>query len=464
MGIADWSAMLGVLVLVALINWRGQRSKQDSVGDYLFAGRNTGVFALMATLVMTELNTSTMVGFATLGYLDGYRAISLASVFLFGLLFYSLVVARRWKRYDGFSVSGYFSDRYHPMLGQLAALVLFVAMAGFSANYIKSLALLMQPLFPSVSLPLVSALFSILVLALVLRGGLRAIIGFDRLSFLLVLLFVPALYYFSRQLGGGAELPPIQFGHLSSQFVWSLVIITCMTYILAPWYGQKIFAAHRERTALWAMLICSVFVFLLYAGIIAAAAEVRRQGVVLADPQQVIPYLVANGLPPYIRGASYALLFCIAATTLAGVWSAMVSIILGPGVLGTHRQQGSSSTGMLWTLGCALLSWLGATFFVDHILDKMILMNIPISALAFSLLAGFYWKRVSTPSALVSILVGLIGGFYCYFAYSEATYSWYWAVYAIPASFIAGAVWTWLSGYFGGSSVQQEVSCRLEGK
>lgn len=75
---------------------------------YYTAGKNLGLFALTATLVMTELNISTLIGFSSLGYLYGYSALSLGIVFLFGLLFYSFAVAKKWKNFDAICVSEFF--------------------------------------------------------------------------------------------------------------------------------------------------------------------------------------------------------------------------------------------------------------------------------------------------------------------------------------------------------------------
>ena len=86
---------------------------------------------------MTELNTSTLVGFASLGYIYGFSAGLLAFVFLIGLLFYAISVAKKWKQFDGISVTTYFEKRYNPFIGYLTAIILLVAMIGFSANYIK---------------------------------------------------------------------------------------------------------------------------------------------------------------------------------------------------------------------------------------------------------------------------------------------------------------------------------------
>ena len=74
--------------------WRGA-SRVQREEDYLLASRNTGLFALTATLVMTEFNTTTLVAFSSVGYFAGWWGLSLPFVFLVGLAFYSVTVARQ---------------------------------------------------------------------------------------------------------------------------------------------------------------------------------------------------------------------------------------------------------------------------------------------------------------------------------------------------------------------------------
>ena len=82
-----------------------------------------GLFPLVATLVMTEFNTSTLLAFSAAGYRRP-MALALPMVFLIGLGFYTLTVSRAWKRFDRLSVAELFSDRYSPALGRFASLML----------------------------------------------------------------------------------------------------------------------------------------------------------------------------------------------------------------------------------------------------------------------------------------------------------------------------------------------------
>lgn len=71
---------------------------------------------------MTELNTSTLIGFSSLGYVYGFSAISLGLVFLLGLFFYAITVAKKWKEFDAISVTQFFQYRYNKIFSIFAAL------------------------------------------------------------------------------------------------------------------------------------------------------------------------------------------------------------------------------------------------------------------------------------------------------------------------------------------------------
>ena len=98
-------------------------------------------------------------------------ALALPLVFLVGLLFYTLTVARAWKRFDRLSVAELFAARYSPALGRLASVLLLAAMIGFGATYVKSMALLFAPVRAAVRQRSSSALLTLVVLGVTLPGG-----------------------------------------------------------------------------------------------------------------------------------------------------------------------------------------------------------------------------------------------------------------------------------------------------
>jgi Na+/proline symporter len=435
-----------VVVLMVLV----ARHRATSPSDYVVADRSLTLWPLVATLVMTEFNTSTLLAFSAMGYNAGPMAIALPLVFLVGLLFYTVTVASAWKRFDQVSVAQLFSQRYSPSMGRLASALLLLAMSGFSATYVKSLTLIFAPLLPNVPAWLLSALLTGMVLMVVVRGGLRSVVRSDQLGFVLTLIILPTLFVVGCQhLSPGAldatfpadqlRVAPIeQWQHpaLPFRFVSTLIVLTCFTYIAAPWYGQKIFAARDERTAFLGVAISSVLVFVLYGTTVLGAAVFRASQPSLTNPETVVPAMISAWLPAGVRGVGIAMLFTAALTTLAGVWSAMAAM------LSVDFRMALSIRGQRWTVGgLAALSWLGANLLVDDILNRLILANIPVAALAFALLAGFHWPRATTAGAWASAVVGVAWGVGCFVVVGEAGgYTWPWAMYGIPLIFATGVV------------------------
>ena len=445
----DVAGFAAFLMLLAFASWRRARSSQA----FLVADRSLGLFPLVATLVMTEFNTSTLLAFSAAGYRVGPMALALPLVFFIGLGFYTLTVARSWKRFDRLSVAELFSARYSQSLGRFAALMLLAAMTGFCATYVKSLALIFQPLLPQAPFFALTAVLTTVVLLCVLPGGLTSIVRGDIVSFIATLVVLPALLGVGLSMtGGGASLasvfpedqlvvhPVDQWNHPGQPFwfVTTLVVLTCFTYICAPWYGQKIFAARDERTAFAAVAWSAVLVTVLYGVAVLAAALFRVVGPPLEDPQLVVPAMMMQWLPAGIRGAGLAVLFAAALTTLGGVWTAMAAMLAAD-----FGWAGAARVGVQRAIltGFAIVSWLGGTLLVDDILSRLILANVPVLALAFALLAGFHWKRATTAGAWASVIVGVSWGVGCFVVVGEdGGYTWPWAIYGVPLIFGVGVL------------------------
>ena len=453
--VLDLIAFVGLVATIAVVGWR----RTASASAFTVASRDLGLMPLVATLVMTEFNTSTLMAFAAAGYAVGPMALMLPAVFLIGLAFYTLTVARAWKRFDRLSVAELFAERYSPAVGRTASALLLLAMTGFTATYVKSLTLLFAPFAPSaMPMPLLALLLTLVVLGAVLPGGLLSVVRADVVGFTATLVLLPLLLWFGVHVaaakGGLASAfteaqrtfdPQVQWNDpaLSLRFVLTLVVLTCFTYIAAPWYGQKIFAARSPHIAVRAVAISAVLVFLLYGVVVLAAAYLRVDQPTLSDAQLAVPTMMLQWFPVGLRGLGLAVLFGAALTTLAGVWSAMATMIatdFGSTTWRTVRAQ----RGLLGLL--AATSWLGATFLVDRILDRLILANIPIAALSFALLAGFHWPRANTAAAWASMAVGVVWGVGCYLMVGEAGgYTWPWAMYGIPLIFLTGVAVTMLT-------------------
>jgi solute:Na+ symporter, SSS family len=401
------------LVFLILLIALGFSKRAKSGGEYLMGKRQTGLLGLVATLVMTEFNSATLIAFCSVGSGASY----LPLIFLIGLLFYAAVVAKKWKEYNGFSVAGYFTKRYGVAVGKLASGALLLAMIGFNATYIKSLYLFLGALIPGGEW-IGTALLTLMAISMSARGGLGSVIRTDLVSFFVILAFFPLLAIFGK---GGGEV-----GTIDPRFLISLIVLTMFTYILAPWYGQKMFAARTKKVAFWGAVIAALIVFGLYE---LAVFATRGTG-----GDSALPAAIAR-LPAGVRGVGYGVIFATSATTLTGAWSAMTAMVLGD----FSKVEGDWRRPFWITVLLAATSFVLANVMVDKVLDNLILANIPVAALAFALLGGFYWKSTSKMGAIVSIIVGLMSGISAAL-FCGPLYTWYWAMGGIPLTFISGII------------------------
>ena len=100
------------------------------------------------------------------GCRTGRTALALPLVFLIGLGFYTVTVARHWKRFNRLSVAELFAERYSRTLALFASLMLLVAMSGFCVPTASSRSAHRSSRWPARCLfPPATALLTVIVLA-----------------------------------------------------------------------------------------------------------------------------------------------------------------------------------------------------------------------------------------------------------------------------------------------------------
>lgn len=435
--------LLGFLLIISLFattaRWQTGTLKMHNA--YTASNRHAGLGALVATLVMTELNTSTLIAFSSAGFFAGDWALVLTFVFLVGLAFYALTVTKKYRELNMLSVSEVFLRKYGPTYARLVNICLITAMMLFSGTYVRSFTLFFAPLL-RINMWLLSLIMIAAVLTFTLRRGLVSIVRSDMLAFLVALIFLPLIFYWTLNFNESIPVKALSFAAgrkaLSPSFILSLIILTAFSYLIAPWYSQKIFSARNAKIAYWSVAISSVFVFAFYGCIVLASSALQQKGIELKSPENALPFILSNIVPIGARGIGYGLIFCIAATTLAGIWNAAAKVILSDLLM--PRNINSKRQNIIIYL-IAITSYLVANIFVNNIFTMIILANIPIFALSFALLAAFYWPLVTTFGAYGSTLIGLSWGIFCYYYFGEENnYMTYWIFLGLPFVFGSGII------------------------
>ncbi|RUR08085.1 hypothetical protein [Legionella sp. km772] len=86
---------------------------------------------------------------------------------------------------------------------------------------------------------------------------------------------------------------------------------------------------------------------------------------------------------------------------------------------------------------------------IANVLHAAVLAIMQMSSIYFSVIAIFYFKRLSKLGALVSIFASLIVGYTFLYSFGEEkNYIWYWAIVGVPTMFTLGYLFSGFSNVF----------------
>ncbi|HJF32290.1 MAG TPA: sodium:solute symporter family protein [Sporosarcina psychrophila] len=419
--------LLGVLIMVSL----GTLRKMKSYQDYNLAGRNTGLFALTATLVAAEFNTATLIGGASVAFLFGTVGLWYTSlIFIVVFLVYAFTVSKKYRRLNISTIPQYFDKRFKNEKGSevirfLSAIITLFYTWLAPASYLAGLTVIGSVLL-GVNPIIFSVVLVVICLLLSVTGGLMTAIGIDVVAFILILIGIPAILFIGYNAAGG-------FGNLSQVFepkllslapVWDtdVNIATAMTwglqitflYIAAPWYGQRIFSAKSESVAYKAMLLNTFFIVALYGVVVLATMLSKVVFPNLAYPEQALPLLINDYANPFLQGFLLVTLLMVGISTMVAVWNSAVSIIVND-VVSRYWAKDKGDKYMirisrLFLFLLAISTLALGIMFIGNIQHSLLFLSTFTGMVAIPILMSLYWKKYNSIGAISSMAVGLI---YC---------------------------------------------------
>ncbi|MBL7479588.1 hypothetical protein [Legionella bononiensis] len=434
------STLLFLLSTVFIL--RAKKARNQS--EYVTAGKNTNLFYLISTLVMTEINPMALIVMASLGYQAGYRAFWMAAIAFLSPFFATVTTCKKWKDVDVSCVSTLFDRHLGYAVGNVVRIILILSLLILTATYLKGTMIYFGSIYPELS----SIVFVILILTFcvvsVIKKGLIGIIRMDVVGFILMTLLIVACLIscafslFSTQEFGSIESTlKQQSTTLPTNYLIALFFLQSIMYSIAPWWGQKIFSAKDTNTAYKASVYSSILIFTFYSAIVAFGIFLKQHGVALTDPETAFPQTILTFIPSNYTVFYDILFFYIATTTICGVWSS----ILGMVSLGFFQKTDQSSPTInyfIWVM-IGLISCTIALNNIESVLHAAVLAVMQIASIYFSVIAIFYFKRISRLGSLVSIFFSIfLGYFFLYYLGEEGNYIWYWTIIALPAMFISG--------------------------
>ncbi|MBB3664517.1 SSS family solute:Na+ symporter [Prauserella sediminis] len=414
-----------ILAYLAYRSWRRTRTYED----FNLAGRKTGLFPMVCTLGAAEFNTATLIGGASVAYMYGTVGLyytSLIFIFVFGI--YAVTVAQPYRRLRISTIAEFFERRFHGPRGEatraVASAITLTLTWMLPPIYLAGLSVITTVLLgidPKVTV--VGLVLFCLVLAL--GGGFMTAISFDVVAYVMILVFIPVVFVIGWTQADGLSGLSNVFDpqYLSFSPVWDLeaygfaAVLTwgfqnIMSYIAAPWYGQRMFSARSAKVARTAMVINTVLITLLY-GLVAGTTMMARVLVPdLKSPEEALPRLVVDYAPSLLQGLILVMLLLVGTSTMIAIWNSAVSIAtndIARRYIVPGRSEGfyvKVGRGVFLALGLSTL--VVALTIVGNIMLVLTYISVYSSLLAVPILAGLYWKRFTTNAALAAMVSGAI--------------------------------------------------------
>ncbi len=416
-----------IIVVVVYGIWRS-RNVKDSSG-FLVAGRSLGLFILVATVVMTEFNTATMVGYSTFGYQAGFFSQWILMGMFIGFVCYTFIVAKRWKRINATSIIELFEIRYNRNFRILTTFMIVAMLIFFSPAYLRAVSLIFAS---SLGIPLWMTVliisFAVLIFSVV--GGLTAVAHTNTFSFVITLVALPLMWYFARyhaiEAGGLESVFATRYLSINPSgmwndpvmpysFVFSTYLLMFLIYMQSPWYAQLMTAAKSEKVAYASMMIGTVLIVIFYGLSIQTATFVKAGFPNLEDPQLALPTAINQWLPIGLKGLTLAVIFAIGQTTIGTIWNNIVSIVTND-VFKRIIDPFASERKLLkfsriFTIAIALFTIVVSITIVDQVINTLFVANIFMASLFFPALGGFLWWRTGEKAIWITTIAAIVSGF-----------------------------------------------------
>ena len=432
----------GAIIVVSLyllsmlgIGWLGRRRrKEDSLADFYLAGRSVGLGVLFLTLYATQYSGNTMLGYTGKTYRIGFEW-TVSVLFMFSIIPGYLLFAPRLvkiARDRGFiTPSDYITHRFaSPVLSLMSTLIMIYALGNYTLAQLKAMGAAVEGLTDG-SVPSAYGIVALAIIMVVYEtlGGMRSVAWTDVIQGTVLLVGFAILLVLIPRLGGGLEAvvekisqvdpPKVQVPDWESCNTWiSYVLLLGTGAAIYPQAIQRLYAS-RSVVALKRSLAMMAFMPLtttLVALICGITAIVVLPDLARGSTDQTLGRMCAVVMADSDLG--YWLVVIVFAAILAALMSTADSALLSISSMITRdiyqpyfRREATQSQ---LTMVGKVSSWLiiAILVFIAIGTEKTL---IRLLELKFEILIqivpcfflGLYWRRLSAPTVLVGILVGL---------------------------------------------------------
>ena len=462
----SFGLIAAILVYLAVIAWLGYRGygKTRTAGDYLLAGRDAHPYVMALSYGATFISTSAIVGFGGTASLMGMSLLWLAFLNIFAGIFIAFVFFGRRTRRIGLNLDAH---TFPELLGRrldsrfiqvFAGVIIFIFMPLYAAAVLIGASRIIEVLL-KVPFDVSVVVFSVLVGAYVILGGLKSVMYTDALQGTLMFLGMLTLLlvtYFRlggvveahRSLGDLAALVPESMSGAGirgwtagpaagSPMAWviysSLVLGVGIGALSQPQLAVRFMTVRSDRELNRSVAVGGVFILVCVASVYVigpltnvffheSVGQIAIQ-VAGGNPDRVIPLYLDAAMPGWFSVVFILVILSAAMSTLSSQFHAIgTSIsrdIIEQGLLKGREVRGGGVV-LITRIG-VLVSLLLTVLLALEMGDAGVIARA--TAIFFGLMAScflapytaaVFWKRLTRAGAISGILAGFVTSVFCF--------------------------------------------------
>lgn len=420
--------LLYLLATIAIGIWAATRVKDTN--DFALAGRSLPLPMVVTATFATWFGSETILGLPGRFIESGIAGVieepfgSGMALILVGMFF-----AHKLYKQNILTIGDFYRDRYGRGIEVLCSIAIVISYLGWVGAQVTALGLVINLLTEgAISVPLGMIIGASVVLFYTMVGGLWSVAMTDFLQMLIIVCGLGAILYFASDMAGGIDRV---FDYAQSKNLfhawpeptttgWLFWISAAMTMMIGSIPQQDVFqrvmSAKNVRISVAGPIIGGVvyiaFAFVPMLIVVAAVLAMPdvSQKLLAQDPQQLLPTLVRDHMPVWLRivffGAVLSAIMSTASATMLAPSTTFVENILRHMIKieDRHLLKAMRITVAVFALFVLIysLAFQGAAIY------DMVAMayQFPVVGAFWPLVCGLYWKRATPQGAYVSIFLG----------------------------------------------------------
>lgn len=424
--------LAGYLLLVAAISVYAMRKRRagNFLSEYFLGSRSMGGFVLAMTLATTYISASSFIGGPGAAYKYGLGWVLLAMVQVPAVWLSLGILGKKFailaRRYNAVTLNDMLYARYRsPLLVWFASLSLLIAFIGaMTVQFIGGARLLET----AANIPYETGLliFGVTIALYTAFGGFRASVLNDAMQGLVMLIGTFLLLFAIIHAAGGMHSAVDKLQQIDPQlvtpggvdniisptFLASFSILVCFGVIGLPHTAVRCISYKDSKSVHGGMLIGTLVVTLLTLGMHLAGALGRAVIPDMTIPDQVIPTLMIQVLPPlaagiFLAAPMAAIMSTINAQLLQSSATIVKDLYLRVRPQQMHNEPLLKRMSGIITLVLGLLLLLAAWRPPEMIIWLNLLAFGGLEAVfLWPLVLGLYWEKANAAGALSSMFTG----------------------------------------------------------